>query len=235
LFQSDPEAALNVVSQKVNPLISESASQVSFDHQWAGFFWPQGRRVYISIPTSGIGCKFLVYSIDTKGWTLFQLYSDEHALASTVFAGHPYYGSATGIIWEGESGQADAVTTTTSQSIAYSGRTAFSFYGSRGNYKAFKDIRPIMRTKRGVTLNLGLDVDFRRASTVTSVATPSGVFTPWGSPWGSPWSADLEYIFDRFAVKGQGHCAAVRFGGSLKNSTMQILGFEIRYDMGGQV
>ena len=45
----------------------------------------------------------------------------------------------------------------------------------------------------------------------------------------------IEYIFDRYAVKGQGHCAAVRFGGSLKNSTMQILGFEIRYDMGGQV
>ena len=255
LFQSDPEAALNVVSQRVNPLISEYASQTTFDHQWTGFFWPQGRRVYISIPTSGIGCKFLVYSIDTKGWTLFQMYSDEHALASTVFAGHPYYGSSTGIIWEGESGQADAVTSTTSQAIAYSGRTAFSFYGSRGNYKAFKDIRPIMRTKRGVTLNLGLDVDFKRASTVTSVATPAGVFTPWGSPWGvapgttlpiapftpvpavtpPAWSADLEYVFDRFAVKGQGHCAAVRFGGSLKNSTMQILGFEIRYDMGGQV
>ena len=235
LFQSDPEAALNIVSQRVNPLISEYASQTPFDHQWSGFFWPQGRRVYISIPTSGIGCKFLVYSIDTKGWTLFQMYSDEHCLSSVVFDGHPYYGSSTGIIWEGESGQADAVTSTTSQSISYSGRTAFSFYGSRGNYKAFKDIRPIMRTKRGVTLNLGLDVDFKRAATVTSVATPAGVFTPWGSPWGSPWSADIEYIFDRFAVKGQGHCAAVRFGGSLKNSTMQILGFEIRYDMGGQV
>jgi hypothetical protein len=42
-------------------------------------------------------------------------------------------------------------------------------------------------------------------------------------------------VFDRFAVKGQGHCAAIRFGGSLKNTTMQILGFEVRYDMGGQV
>ena len=235
LFQSDPEAALNIVSQKVNPLISEYASQTPFDHQWAGFFWPQGRRVYISIPTTGTGCKFLVYAIDTKGWTQFQMYSDEHCLSSCLFAGKPFYGSSTGLIWQGETGQADAVTSTDSQSIAYSGRTAFSFYGSRGNYKAFKDIRPIIRTKRGITLNLGLDVDFKRAATVTSVATPAGVFTPWGSPWGSPWSADLEYIFDRFAVKGQGHCAAVRFGGAIKNSTMQILGFEVRYDMGGQV
>ena len=235
LFMSDPEAAVQIVSYRINPLISEYAAIAPFDHQWSGFFWPQGRRVYISIPNVSNGCRFLVYSIDTKGWTLFQLYSDEHCYSSCLFNKKPYYGSTIGIVWKGETGQVDASTTSDSQAIAYSGRTAFSFYGSRANYKAFKDIRPLMRVKRGVTLNLGLDTDFKRASTVTAVATPSGVFTPWGSPWGSPWSAEVEYVFDRFAVKGQGHCAAIRFGGSLKNSTMQILGFEIRYDMGGQV
>ena len=235
LFQSDPEAALNVVSQRVNPLISQYAAAIPFDHQWAGFFWPQGRRVYISLPSTGEGCKLLVYSIDTKGWTLFQLYNDNHSLASTLFKQLPFYGSSAGVVWQGETGQADAVVSNVGQSITYSGRTAFSFYGSRSNYKAFKDIRPIMKVKRGVSLNLGLDTDFRRQATVTAVTTPAGVFTPWGSPWGSPWSSDIEYVFDRFAVKGQGHCAAVRFGGAIKNTTLQILGFEIRYDLGGQV
>lgn len=255
LFMSDPEAAVQIVSYKVNPLISEYAAISPFDHQWAGFFWPQGRRVYISIPTTGNSCKFLVYSIDTKGWTKFQLYDDEHALSSCLFNQKPYYASSTGIVWKGETGQADAVTATEAQSIAYSGRSAFSFYGSRSNYKAFKDIRPILKVKRGVTLNIALDTDFRRAATVTAVSTPAGTFTPWGSPWGvapgttlpiapfspvpavtpPPWSADVEYVFDRYATKGQGHCASVRFGGSLKNTTMQILGFEVRYDMGGQV
>jgi hypothetical protein len=117
----------------------------------------------------------------------------------------------------------------------FAGRTAFSFYGSRSNYKAFKDIRPIVKVRRGVTLSLGLDTDFKRQSIVSTVTTTPGVFTPWGSPWGSPWSSDIEYVFDRFAVSGQGHCAAVRFGGSIKNTSMQILGFEIRYDVGGQV
>jgi hypothetical protein len=243
LLQSDPEAALNLVSAKINPLITDYALTIPFDHQWTGFFWPQGRRIYVSVPVSGSGCKFLVYSIDTKGWTVFQLFDDSHALASCVFQELPFYGSSLGIVWKGETGQADAITSTTSQSIAFAGRSAFSFYNSRGNYKAFKDIRPLMRTKRGITLSLGLDTDFKRAQTITSVVTPSGTFTPWGStggsptytPWGSTWSADVEYVFDRFAVKGQGHCAAVRFGGSIKNSTLQILGFEIRFDMGGQV
>lgn len=235
LFQSDPEAALNVVSEKINPLISEAAALNPFDHQWAGFFWPQGRRVYISVPQSGTSCYFLVYSIDTKGWTKFQLYDNGHSLASCAYENLPFYGSASGVIWQGETGQADAVTSTDSQSISYSGRTAFSFYGSRGNYKAFKDIRPILKVKRGITINIGLDLDFKRSPISTTVTSPASTFTPWGSPWGSTWSPDIEWVFDRYATKGQGHCAAVRFGGSIKNSTMQILGFEIRFDLGGQV
>jgi hypothetical protein len=67
------------------------------------------------------------------------------------------------------------------------------------------------------------------------VTTSPGTFTPWGSPWGSAWSSDLEYIFDRFATQGQGHSAAYRFGGSLNNASMQILGMEIRFNLGGQV
>ena len=236
LFMSDPEAAVQVVSYKVNPLISEYASLIPFDHQWTGFFWPQGRRIYISVPVTGNSCRFLVYSIDTKGWSLFQLYDDQHAFSSCLFNKKPYYASATGVIWKGETGQADAITATDSQSINFVGRTAFSFYGSRSNYKAFKDIRPLLKVKRGISLGMILDTDFKQSNgALPLVTTTPGTFTPWGSPWGSLWSASIEYTFDRFATKGQGHSACIKFGGSLKNSTMQILGFEVRYDMGGQV
>lgn len=235
LFISDPQAALNILSRNVNPIISEVATTFGADGQWTGFFWPQGRRVYFQIPTSGSGNYFLVYSIDTKAWTMFKLFSDLHVLSSCEFQNLPFYASSEGVIWKGETGQADAVTPTDSQSIAFAGRSAFSFYGSRSNYKAFKDIRPILQTRRGVTLNLWLDTDFKRSSTVSTATIPAGVYTPWGSPWGSSWSSGIEYTFDRFATKGQGHCAAIRFGGAIKNSTMQIIGFEIRYDVGGQV
>jgi hypothetical protein len=235
LFISDPQASLNILSRNVNPIISDTATTFGADGQWTGFFWPQGRRVYFQIPTSGSGNYFLVYAIDTKAWTIFRLYDDQHVLSSCEFENLPYYASSTGVIWKGETGQADAVTSTDSQAITFSGRSAFSFYGSRANYKAFKDIRPILKVKRGITLNLGLDTDFKRASLDTTATIPSGSFTPWGSPWDSPWSAGTEFVFDRFAVKGQGHCAAIRFGGGVKNSTMQIIGFEVRYDLGGQV
>ncbi len=236
LFQSDSASALMVVSGKVNPIISNAAETFNFSHDWSGFVWPRGRRVYISVPQSSTENYFLVYSLDTKGWTTFRLFDGGHANSSCYAFEHPFYASLTGIVYKGETGQADAITATSSgQAITFAGRTAFSFYGSRGNYKAFKDIRPLLKVKKGVTLSLGLDTDFKRSTVVTSVTTPTSTFTPWGSPWGSPWSADVEYTFDRYAVKGQGHCAAVRFGGAIKNTTLDIYGFEIRYDLGGQV
>jgi hypothetical protein len=236
LFQADPEQALNAISAKINPIISQYSSTIGSGHQWTGFFWPMGRRVYINIPISANASFYLVYSIDTKGWTEFRLYDNSHCFSSATFNDLPYYGGYDGVVWKGETGQCDACTATTSQSISFSGRTAFSFYGSRGNYKAFKDIRPILKAKKNVTLNVGLDTDFKNSEiSSTTVPSTSTAYTLWGAPWGSPWAVDVEYIFNRYAVKGQGHCAAVKFSGSIKNSTCQILGFEVRFDIGGQV
>jgi hypothetical protein len=190
LFQMSPEQASQTVSARINPRISEFSQLLPFNHEWTGAFWPAGRRVYISVPTSSTTVSYLVYSLDTQGWADFKLYSDTHGISLAIFNRLPYYGSTTGIVWRGETGQADAVTSTNSESITYSGRSAFSFFGSRANYKVFADIRPIVRTKRGITLNVGIDTDFQRASTVTGVTTSPGTFTPWGSPWGSSWSSE---------------------------------------------
>lgn len=255
LFQQDPEQALNVVSQKINPLITEYSTQISFSHKWTGFFWPSGRRVYINVPSSSTTSFFLVYSIDTKGWTKFEMYNNTDAVSSCVFNNLPYYGSNVGNVWKGETGQADAVMLSggTGQSTAFTIRGPFSFYDSRGNFKAYKDIRPLLKIKRGITFNVGLDTDFKQTQTISTTTLSPGYFTPWGSAWGigagtistvtglplpivfTPWSSGVEYVFDRYAVKGQGHCASIKVGGAVKNTSCQFYGFEVRFDIGGQV
>lgn len=255
LFQMDPEQALNVVSLRINPLITDSATQIPFSHKWTGFFWPAGRRVYINIPSSSSTSFFLVYSIDTKGWTRFEMNVNTDAVASCVFNNLPYYGSNVGNIWKGETGQADAVLLSGGggSSISFSIRGPFSFYDSRGNFKAYKDIRPLVKMKRGISFNIGIDTDFKQTQTISSTTSSPGYFTPWGSAWGvgigtistvthlplpvvfTPWSSGVEYVFDRYAVKGQGHCASVKVAGAIKNSSCQFYGFEVRFDLGGQV
>lgn len=245
LFQSDPESALQSLSRKVNPLISAAANSFPFDHQWSGFFWPQGRRVYISIPSTGGACYFLVYSLDLKSWTTFRLYSDSHALSSCLYLDLPFYGADSGMVYKGETGLCDAFDGTNGESINYDIRTAFNYFDSRGNYKTFKDIRPLLETKKGISLRLGIDTDFQRQSTLPAISTAPGAFTSWSTtggpsssgyvPWGSAWSSPTSYVFDRFATKGQGHCGAIRCSGSIKNATLKFLAFEVRFDLGGQV
>lgn len=235
LFQKGEQTVSATVSRTVNPIIKAAADNVGFSSLWGGFFWPAGRRVYIRIPASGNSATFLVFANDTGSWSEFRLFAATDNAASCLFNKLPFYGGSDGTIWSGETGLADQSKGVNSQTINFSIRTAFSFLGSRDTYKAFKDIRPLLKTRRGTPLNIDIDTNFKQGLTSTGVTAPVAVFTPWGSAWGSPWSGDVEYIFDRYATKGQGHCASIRVSGGVKNTTCQLFGFELRYDVGGQV
>jgi len=230
LFQTDPTKATEVISGAINPYITKYAKVLPFSARWHGMFWALGRRVFINVPSSESNSTMLVHSLDTNGWCVYELADKEDSNTIAVVDGVPYYGSNRGYVYEAEDGFTDR-----GFPVSFSCRTAFSYLGNRASYKAFKDIRPLIETTKGITLSLGLDTDFQRKLTVDTVSTGVATYTPWGSPWGSPWSSGTEYLLNRYAVRGQGHSAAVRFGGSLSTSQCRIFGFEIRFDQGGQV
>ena len=230
LLSSDLETALSGVGRLINPLISRYAALTPLSHMWQGVYHTAKRKVYIMIPTGGSSSLLLVYSVDGKSWTTFTLYSSGDSCSVAVSDESLYYGSSNGTVYTGDTGNSDK-----GNAISFNGRTAFSFYGARGNYKAFKDIRPLMRTKTGFTMQIAMDTDFQRTAALDTLVTSSGTYTAWGSPWGSPWSSDIAYVFDRFAVRGQGHSAAIRFAGSLQDAPLELYGFEIRFDLGGQI
>ena len=235
LFSKGEPQATTTISRTVNPVVSNAATAIGQSPLWGGFFWPVGRRVYVRIPEANNAALFLVFSLDTGSWTEFRLAANTDNAASCMFNELPFYGGSDGTIWSGETGLVDQLKGANSQSIQFYIRSAFSFLGSRDSYKAFKDIRPLLKTKRGTPLSIDIDTNFKQGVLNTTVTAPASVFTPWGSPWGSPWSAEVEYIYDRYATKGQGHCASIRLSGAIKNTTCQIFGFELRYDIGGQV
>jgi len=248
MFSTDATTAVNLISNKINPLISQYASANPFSSMWDGFFYPEGRAVYITVPYNTAEAFFLVYSIDNQAWTTYQLYSPAHAISSVIFNNKPFFGAADGNLWQGDTGYRDAVDGASSQSIPFTIKTAFNFYGSRGNFKTWKDIRPIIKAIPGVVLRFAFHTDFKDFGTVSpiTITQASGQFTPWsvpgGSPgsvgftaWGSPWSSPVEHIYNRFAASGQGHCAAIKLTGSADNTTVNFIAFEVRYEIGGQV
>lgn len=229
LFSTTPEQALRGVGDKINSLIAQQAKTIPFSHLWSGVFWSSGRRIYLTMPLSTANTMVLVYHID-GGWSKYLLGDGGDALTLTTAAKNIYYGGTNGYVYLGETGYRDKVT-----AISFSGLLAFNFFGSRGQFKAFKDCRPLMRTARNINLALGLNVDFRQDALLSNIAVSSGTFTPWGSPWGSAWSTGIEYMYDRGSISGQGHSAALTFSGSLIDAPLEFYGFEIGFEPGSRV
>lgn len=232
LFTMDPSAALKTVGRKVNPIISQYASSMGFSHLWHGAYWPQGRLIFIVVPVSGTQTRTLVYSIDANGWCIYETQNLTDSVQITVSGSSVYYGNTTGTMFTAETGYSD-----NGSLINFNGRMAFSFYGDRGRFKAFKDIRPLMRSRAGITLQLGLDTNFQKGNNIDTISTgeSSGSFIAWGSAWGSAWSTEDEYFFNRHTIKGQGHSAAIRIAGSIKDAPLEFYGFEVRLISGAQV
>lgn len=230
LFQADPEQALNMVSTRVNPFITDAATVTTFSGRWHGAFWPQGRRVFINVPSSETETQMLVYSIDSKGWCVYKLVSEGDSITIAVGESTPYYASADGKVYEGETGFEDK-----GFPIQFCLRTAFNPCNTPDLYKAFKDVRPLLRTKKGVSFDLAIDTDYRDVASGDTITTGVASTTPWGSPWGSSWASGPEYIYNRYAVRGQGHSASVKMDGEQDTSQCQFFGFELRFDAGGQV
>lgn len=232
LFSSDPSTALETVGQKINPFIAQYAVAIPFSHLWSGTYFSKERKVYITVPITSDSTVLLVFSLVGQAWTMYTLCQDKIALKVMSVAGQVFYGGLSGNVYTGETGYSDYINASTTNPTRFFGRGAFSFFGQRGLWKAYRDIRPLIKTARTANLGLGIDTDFRQTSTVSTISPGLSIYTPWGSPWGSPWSTGTDYIYDRHAVKGQGYSAAIKFGGVMNNVPLEINGFDVRYTQG---
>jgi hypothetical protein len=232
VFGNEPSVSLDTVGQKVNPLIAQYAASIPFSHLWKGSYCSKERKVYISIPTSNVTNFLLVYNLVGKAWTTYTFYQNTLALKIMSIGGSVYYGGVNGNVYTGETGYSDYLTSNTTNATRFFGRGAFSFLGNRGLWKAYRDIKPLIKTVRTANLSLAVDTDFKQTSDTSTISAGSSIYTPWGSAWGSNWSAGVDYIFDRHAVKGQGYSVAIKMAGSINGSPLEINGFDIRYTQG---
>lgn len=230
LFSGSPTAAADSLGRKVSVFFTENYASVGFSHLWHGVHWPQGRRVYIVVPTSATQTILLVYNTNTGKWFPYRFTTEGRATSITTFAGYPHLGTKTGLVVEFEDASSD-----NGDPIEYEFTGAFNFFGSRANVKKFLDLRPIMKTQRGITIGVGIDTDFKQLPFTDTITTSTGLTTSWGSVWGSPWSTEIEYVFDRFSIKGQGHSGAIKVRGSIDNSGLEFNAFDIRFELGGQI
>lgn len=228
LFSGGSTVALNGVGRKINPLIRQYAASIPFSHLWYGRYWAAGKRVYISIPITGSTALYAVCNIETGAWCTYE-YTSDFPLSMTFLEGQPYIGSDTGIVFEKEVSYSDG-----GSAIEFDMKLPFNFYGARQQYKVFKEIRPLIRSKRGASFSLGVQTDFQDTETLGIINSTLASFTAWGSAWGSDWSSPTQYIYEWVGVRGQGHSAAIRVAGSMTDAPLEFSHFDVRFELGGQ-
>lgn len=235
LFQGGSAVAGESISRKVNPIIRAAASSFPFSYIYSGVYNAIERKVYINLPITSTGSKQLVLNLETGAWTIYQYAVSGAALTLAMSDGVLYLGAKSGKIYKAETGYDDD-----DLSIPFRIRGGFNFFGRRGLFKAFKDIRPIIRTSAGVfTLKLDVDTDFRQLNSYATITTPD-IETENTSVWDdaawdtSPWSDEDRYLFSRYSLKGQGHCGALRIEGNMKDALLEFNAFEIRFEEGAQ-
>ncbi len=237
LFSGQSTVAANTVSRKVNRIIKEYAEQIGFSHFWHGVYKKKDGKVFIVVPTSSSSGFYLVCNIETGAWTK---YADERAGLGSMLAmcDQDLYMcrisgtdvSAFGFIYKMEDGQSDD-----GQPIEFEMRTAFSFYGSRQNFKIFKELRPLMFGLGGTDLEFGVDTDFQLTEETYPIFTTASSTTAWYSAWYSAWSQPERYLYNRFGLRGAGHSGSLHMTGSVEDSSLEFSVFEVRFEAGAQV
>ncbi len=230
LFSGGSSVAQNSVSAKVNPLISNYGSQVGFGNDWFGAHWAAGRRVYISLPINFTQTDFLVCNIETGAWCYYTLPAGYVPNSMCVLDSVVYIGCTNGSVIEFETGYSDGTSP-----INFFIKLGYNFFGSRKNWKKFLDCRPLMRGKSDVSIQIRIDADFRNNPDFGTISPSASVRTPWGSPWGSPWGTPYIYYYNRYGLRGQGHCGALCLQGAVQDSPLDFNAFEIRFEIGGQI
>lgn len=235
LFQGSASYAAQTISRKVNATIREAAEQFPFSYLYDAKFYPLERKVFINLPTTATSTQQLVCNLETGAWTIYRYAVSGAALCIEVSGGVPYCGAVAGDVYKMETGYNDD-----DLPISFRVKSGFNFYGSRGQYKVFKDVRPIIRTSAGsLSLQLDVDTDFRAANSYATITVPdlgTSTESTWDSAtWDSAdWASEDRYLFKRYSLRGQGHCGALRIAGSMKDALLEFNAFEIRFEQGGQ-
>ena len=236
LLGSTTSVAANSISKKINPLLKEAAKNIPFSYLYSAKYSELDNMVFINFPITVTDTRQLAINVETGSWTVYK-YSVTGAVLSMEISGdHPYFGGNNGKVYLGEEGYNDD-----EEEIEFLARGGFNFFGKRGMFKVFKDIRPIIKTQsESINLYLDMDTDFQRVSEYNTITTPSPDPT-MSSPWDSTlwdtgfWSTEDRYLFDRYGLARQGHCGALRVKGSIIDALLEFNAFEIRFEEGTQV
>ena len=236
----DRAAVSNVaITSNIDRTMTQAAREYSGNYGWSLCVYPRNTMFVVNIPLEEGGESHQYVMNTTHGaWCRF---TGQDAVCWAVFQDRLFFGGTDGVVYE-----ADSAVNDNGEPIVADMVTAYSFFGSRGNNKQYKTIRPHIVSDGRVGSAIKILPEWGSHSTATAptnfVGNTSLSRWRWDDGWlwddGTLWPDERVVTQNWRSVSGFGRAAAVwmRVNADSEIDTpisMEVSGFDVIYETGG--
>lgn len=192
------------LSDKISGAVNSAVRSYGSHFGWQAILYPKSTMAVFNVPVvEGSTSHQYIMNTTTKAWCRF---TGMNANCWEVYNDNLYFGG-TSKVYKADTGVSDD-----GGNITGDAKTAFNYFGRRGQLKRFTMVRPIFTTTGNITTALNVNVDFEdRAPTSTPTFSPAG-----GAEWDiaewdvAEWDIEGRILKEWQSVEGLGYCASIR-------------------------
>lgn len=226
-LMSSRVANVDALSDKIQHVISDYVSLYYLNYGWETVLFPRENMLLVNVPFSSTQSYQLVMNTISGAWSRFIGYN---AHCFTLHNDNLYFGGE-GVVCRAYDTQAD-----NGANINFEAIQSFNHFGSSGQLKQVKMLRPIISTDGSPSVLFGVNVDF-------DMTAPTGIptFTPtsrasWDlATWDGSftWGGDLQIKRDWQTAFGLGYSIAAHMKGTINGAKMRWASTDYLVTAGG--
>lgn len=204
------QAQRAALSKQISKVVNDAVRLYSGVFGWQPILYPKGVQLIFNIPFSSILSHQYVFNTITGAPCRF---IGMDAFCFGLLDDDLYYGGGDGRVYKWDSGSSDNPAGV-SQDIVADGSQAFSYFGSEGRNKLFKEVEPMFESSGppNAAVDLNLDFQILPSQSLAAVSTSGAGEALWGSgKWGvAKWGAGKIVYSGWRGARGTGRAAALR-------------------------
>jgi hypothetical protein len=220
------------LTRKINSAMNEAARSYKSNFGWELTPYPKGTMAILNVPIQEGQTQYqFVTNTLTGAWCRFL---GQNANCWAVFRDDLYFGGNDGIVYQADTGGIDNETP-----IDAVAQQSYNYFGSRGEFKNFKMLRPLLTTDTDTRPSVGISTDFKDNVVIGTPTAATGISALFDVAIFDTdvFAPDVRSVGDWTTVTGTGYCAAVHFRFRSAPTTGQLItrwnGANILFEPGG--
>lgn len=206
LIQDRGAAPAVAITRNINDAMNAAARSYSSLFGWELTPYPKGVMAILNVPIQEGQTQYqFVMNTLTGAWCRFL---GMNANCWAVFKDNLYFGGNAGVVYLADTGGLDG--TAPIDAVA---QQAYNYFGSRGQFKDFKMLQPLLTTDADSRPSVGISTDFKdnvvlgtpTAATASSAVYDTAIYDT------DVYAPDGRSVADWTGIVGQGYCASVHF------------------------